>query len=654
VRNHVRIPSTFVLSSALFAAFAAPAVAQDSVLPETVVTATRVPTPIDRVASSITVIGSDDIARRGLVTLPDALRTVPGLSVVQTGAGGRNLLTSVFTRGTNSNHTLVLIDGIRANDPSSPSGAFDFSTIDLDDVERIEVLRGPQGTLYGSDAIGGVVNVITKSGKGPLAGSATVKGGSYGTFGVAGSLRGGLLDDWLTFALNAQRTQTDGFPIAPPALRPAGASGFDDGSHDWTVNAKLGYRFTDTFSVSAVGRFSKSFANYDANQGDPNAEQRNDERFIRGEAKLDLLDGRFANTFGVSDTYYNRRNTNFGDPFYSDSGRDQNNGERVAFDWQGDLYVTETQIVTLGFEHANDKIDASSVFNDPVSTFTFAGATSASRRSNAGYAQLQSQFGDRFFSTIGVRVDSVGGFGEETTWRVAPAYLVPETGTKLKASYGTAFKAPTLYQLYNLTINSFGGFTFPFTGNPNLKPETSRGYDIGFEQTLFGKRIGFGSTYFNDHIDDLIDFNAGFDSLINVGSARTKGIESYLTYAVTKDLDLRLDHTWTVALNGRTDTLLLRRPRHKASLGADWQATEDLSLSSTLLFVGTRRDIDRVTGATINQTPTFTVDLSGRYRITPSLTAFSRLSNLLDRTYEDPNGYRAAGRAVLVGLTASF
>ena len=648
--SHARILSVLALAGAV----AAPAQvrAEDAVLPETVVTATRVPTPIDRVASAITVIDSEEIARRGLVTLSDALRSVPGLSVVESGAGGRNRVSSVFMRGANSEHTLVLVDGIVANDPSSPSGAFDFSTLDLTEVERIEVLRGPQGTLYGSNAIGGVISIVTRAGKGPIGGSATVQGGSFGTFGVSGALRGGLDNDRLTFAVGAQRTQTDGFPLAPASLRPPGQGGFDDGSHDWTVNTKLGYRLSDALSFSAVGRFTKSFANVDFNPGDPNAEQRNDERFLRGEARLDLLEGRFSNRIGIANTNYERRGTNYPDAFYGDAALDENNGERTKFDWQGDVYVTDDQIVTLGLEHEKESIDASSTANDAFTSYS--ASTKAERDANAGYAQLQSAFGKNLFTTIGVRVDSSEGFGEYETWRVAPAYLIPETGTKLKASYGTGFKAPSLNQLYSVSAFNFSGFIFPFRGTPDLAPERSRGFEGGFEQKIFGGRLNLGSTYYQNRITDLIVMNAAFDSVENVGVAKVRGIESFANFRLSDTIGLRLDHSWTQSMNGETGERLLRRPRHKASIGADWQATEEMSLSMDLLYVGTRRDIGRPNGEDLNAPPTFTADLSGRYSLTKDVSVFGRVSNILDRTYEDPLGMVAAGRAALFGVTANF
>ncbi len=651
--NHVQNPFHALnpLLLALTAALALPAgaMAQDAVLPETVVTATRVPTPIDRIASSITVIDQGEIARRGYTSLPEALRTVPGLSIGQYGEGSRNGVANLYLRGASSNHTVVLLDGVDVTDPASSAGAFDFSTVNLANVERIEVLRGPQGTLYGSSAIGGVINIITKSGKGPLGGSATVQGGSFGTAGLSGTLHGSLLDERLSFALSAERNRTDGYAYAAADRRAsAGAPAFDDGSHDWTVSGKLGYRLSDTLSVSGLIRQSKAFSNYDANPGDPNAELRNDIRLMRGEAVWDVFGGRMSNRVGFASTTYDQVSSNSPDPYYNVLESYPSTGERLKADWQGDIFLTPDQTLTLGAESSRETITSSSLYQTPDDTSE--GTTRGAIRNSAGFLQLQSGFFERLYTTIGVRVDAGSRYGEEVTWRVAPAYLIPETGTKLKASYGTGFKAPALSQLYLQSSSSYG----EYVGNPDLVPETSRGFDAGVEQTLFDKRLSLGATYFQNRIENMIVYVYGTPStLTNEQNGRSKGVESYASLAVTKDLDLRLDYTW-MALNGDTQAQVVRRPRHKLSLGADWQATEDLSLSTTVLYVGKRKDIGNFTFAYFNQTPVVTMDVSARYKVAPGYTAFGRLTNLLDRTYQNPDGWLAAGRAAMFGVTASF
>ncbi len=199
-----------------------------------------------------------------------------------------------------------------------------------------------------------------------------------------------------------------------------------------------------------------------------------------------------------------------------------------------------------------------------------------------------------------VRYDSNSAFGGATTYRIAPAYLIPETGTKLKASYGTGFKAPSLDELY-VNYPDFG-----FHSNPSLKPEESRGYDAGFEQALFGKRAEFGATYFHSDVTNLITFGPtsawpGYTTYyLNLPSAKIDGAETYVTFKPRDDLKLRADYTYTMALNanftamdGQWSNELLRRPKHKASLGAEWQASQALSLSATLVYIGDFIDTDR-------------------------------------------------------------
>ncbi len=609
---------------------------------ETVVTATRLPTPLEQVASSISVITAEDIERNQFRTVPDALNAVPGLNVVQSGPIGA--LTSVFVRGTESNHTLVLIDGIEINDPSTPDGAFDFANLLVTDIERIEVLRGSQSTLYGSDAIGGVINIITKRGEGPPAFTGRLEGGSHSTFNQAAEISGaqGRFD----YRLSVDRFDTDGESITPARNRPVGAGDEDDGYESINASTKLGVEVSNDIRFNVIARYVDTESELDTSPEDPNATQETRQLFARAEAVFTLFEGAFENRIGVAYTDYDRENDDPADDISPAFSFSEFEGKKLKFDWQGNVYLGESHIVTLGLETEEEEADSISSFSSG-----FRAQTSNEVRTNAAYFQLQSSFGDRFFTTVGVRADDHERFGTEVTWRVAPTYIHRETGTKIKGSYGTGFKAPSLDQLFGA---SFFGLFGIFQGNPNLKPETSRAFDVGFEQPLWDGRVAFGATYFDIEIEDLIDFNDTFTSLENVGKADTYGVEAFVNLLPTTELALRADYTFTRSENAETGFDLLRRPKHKASLTATYQLLENASITASIVYTGRRVDIDSNTFARIS-TPSYSVvNLAGSYRLSDRWRMFGRVNNLLDKDYEPADGFQGAGIGGLVGLRARF
>lgn len=599
-------------------------------LPAIVIGATRLPTPLDEVASAVTVISEEEIARTQARNLPDALRMVPGLNVVQTGGPGGT--TAVFTRGTNANHTKVLLDGIDVSDPSL--GGVDLAHMLVGDIDRIEVLRGPQSGLYGSDAIGGVINIITKSGEGPARASLTGEFGSFGTLNEAASLRGA--GQRYDYAFHAGHVSSREVPVTPLELLPPGRTRNNDAYDNLSLSTKLGADLAENFSVGLVARYVDTSLNFTGDDfstfpSTPAAEQsQSDSRqvFTRATGKLALFEGRFEQTVGLAYTDYRRRDVSPGsEPFY-------NRGDRIKADWQGDIELTPGQILTLGLETQREEIRDSPV--------------SAETDTQAGYIQLQSSFGERLFSAVGLRRDHNDRFGDATTYRMAPALKFPETGTTLKGSVGSGFKAPTLTQL-------FVDFpVFNFFANPNLQPEESTGYDIGFEQKL-GERVLVGATYFHNDIENLIALSPSGTTNVNIGQAETYGVESFVAYRPWDRLKLRADYTYTVAEDAVLDQLLLRRPRHKASLSGAWQVTNAFNLSASLLYVGSRVDGNRdFSIQRLHADGYTTVNLAGSYAISETVTAFARIENLFDKEYQDPTGFLRPGFGVFAGLRVDF
>jgi vitamin B12 transporter len=596
-----------------------------------VITATRIPTPVLQVASSITVVTAADIEARQERTFADVLKDIPGLNVVQTGGPGGE--TSVFMRGTNSNHTKVFIDGIDVSDPSNATGAFDFGQLLTQDIERVEVLRGPQSGLYGSDAIGGVINIITKSGNGPVQFTGLAEGGTFDTFNQGGTLSGS--QDDFRYSASVAHFHAGSVPVTPLDLLLPGEARNDDYDDNLTLTSKLGYDVTPDFDLGLAARYTdihlrdtgEDYLEVFPYSGYPAPEQTTAdtvEYATRLTAHLKSFDGVLEQTLGLA---YTHDRTDTVEPQTPPA---LNTGERRKADWQGDVKLAPTETLVLGAEYERDEID------QPITADVHIGSA---------YGELQSQIGDHWFSALNVRNDDNSRFGDKTTWRFAPEWVVTQTDTRLHASVGTGFKAPTLSELYQ----SFPAFFF--FANPNLKPESSTGWDAGIEQAVVHDVLRVGVTYYDNRIRDLITTDVTGTTWANVGRATTDGIESFIAYQPLKELTLRVDYTYTQAEDDVLEQPLLRRPKHRGSFVATWQATRAWQWNLDVLTVGNWVDVSR-DGLTsgLNAPGYTTVNLATSYDLTPRVALFARVDNLLDRHYENPLGFLQPSIGVYAGL----
>lgn len=643
--HYARLLRSASVVAILIASLSSAAIAQQSaspsnVLPTIVVSPTGLPTPQEQVASSVTVITAEDLEREQRRTVPDALANVPGLNIVQ--AGGAGGLTSVFMRGTNSNHTKVLIDGIDVSDPSTPNRVFDLGQLLAADIERIEVLRGPQSGLYGADAIGGVISIITKRGKGPPKITGTLEGGSFKTFNQTASLSGS--KDNFDYAFNVAHFRSGNTPVTPPNLLPPGRGAIGNFYDNFTASTKLGLDISENFRLNYVGRYTEGELRFTEDEfppptflSVPRAQQslRGVKQFFtRGEAVWTGFDGRFTNYFGAS--YTDHRNETFTPPAFLPQ---VNNGNRTKVDWRGVALLMPGQTLVTGAEHEVEAFSSSTIRAD---------------NSNSGfYAELQSEFAQRVFLVSNIRHDVNERFGEATTYRIAPAVLLPVTETKLKASYGSGFKAPTLNQL-------FVDFLPSFVANPNLRPEESVGYDVGFEQPVWNSRLRFGATYFHNDITNLVGTGIlrtvpfTVRTSVNINRAETSGVEAFVAVNPIDRLWFRADYTYTKAIDAITNLELLRRPRHKASLSVTWTPIDPLTLSATVLHVGDFIDANRGFSIPRLVAPGFTVvNLAGDYKVNEYAKVFARIDNLFDERYEDPTGFLRPRFAIYGGVRLS-
>jgi vitamin B12 transporter len=596
-----------------------------------VVTATRIPTPEIQVASSITVVMAEEIAARQIQTLPDLLKELPGLNVVQSGGPGAR--TSVFVRGTNSNHTKVFIDGIDVGDPSNSTASFNFGQLLTQDIQQVEVLRGPQSGLYGSDAVGGVINVITKTGSGPAQFNAGVEAGSFDTFNQNAAASGS--NDRFHYAANFQHLHAGSTPVTPSDYLPPGQARINDHYDNLTGSTKLGFDVSDTFDLGLVARYTDAHLwftgdNFDYFPSIPDtAQSEENTRQYYTRATAHLVTDAFEQTLGAA--YSNIKTYE-----YSPDGPTEtdNFGARVKFDWQGVVTFTADEKLVLGAEHQHDSI------TKPIS---------ASTDIDSGYLELQSSLWNSLYDTVAVRYDDNDRFGSKITYRFAPEYLIADTGTKIKASVGTGFKAPTLSELFQ----SFP--KFEFFANPNLRPETDLGWDAGLEQALFSSSLRFGVTYFRIDIKNLIDTSPDGRTYANIGRAVSNGAESFVAYQPTKSLTLRLDHTFTQARDEIAHLTLLRRPKNKESLVTLWQATDRLLLTATVLSVSSSVDGNRdFSIPRLNASPYTSVGLAGSFDLTKNWALTARVTNLFDRHYQDPYGFDQPTLSAFAGIKAKF
>ncbi|MBV8342406.1 MAG: TonB-dependent receptor, partial [Gammaproteobacteria bacterium] len=539
--------------------------------------------------------------------------------------------TSVFMRGTSSNHTKVLIDGMDVSDPSNSTGAFDFGQLLTGDIERIEVLRGPQSGLYGSDAIGGVINVITRSGNGPAQFSAALEGGTFATLNQAATLAGS--EQALHYSVSVSHFHSGSVPVTPLDLLAPGEARNDDYDDNLTFSTKLGYDVAPGFDVGLVGRYTDIHLHTTGEDfppplfiGIPSVAQTTaatSEYFTRLAAHLVSFDGLLDQTLGLGYTH-DRTST-----VQPETPAALNAGERRKADWQGDIRLESTQTFVIGAEYERDAID------QPVA---------ADVHVSSGYAELESQLGAHWFSALNVRYDDNSRFGAKVTWRLAPAWVITDTDTKLKASVGTGFKAPTLSELYQ----SFPPFFF---ANPHLQAESSSGYDAGIEQGIARGSVRVGITYYYNRIRDLITTDVTGTTYANVGRATAQGIESFIACQPIAGLTLRADYTFTEAEDDVLQQELLRRPKHRGTFLAAWQATRAWSTSLDILSVGTWVDGNRDFSVSRLDAPGYTtVNLATSYDLTPELALFGRIDNLLDRHFQDPVGFLQPAIGIYAGL----
>ncbi|RJP54874.1 MAG: TonB-dependent receptor [Deltaproteobacteria bacterium] len=582
---------------------------------EVVVTASRLEEPLRYSPDSVTVVTEEEIQKKGGGTVIDVLRDVPGVSIAQYGQFGGTA--SIYLRGTNNAHTLIMVDGVKVGDPMATDGKMSISDLSTDNIERIEIIRGAQSVLYGSDAIGGVINIITKKGKGKPEFFLSGEGGSFETFrekiGVSGS------NDKVSYSASISRLDTKGISKADEDM----GNTEKDPYHDTNISARLDAQISETVRAGFSVRHSKSKMDYD-------------------DAGVDAVK--------VQDTGITSSSINFDQDIFEwwqhiirlgTTGTKREYTANGAFDetykgttnlvsWQHNFFIKDKDTITAGFDYQEDSGDLQSVWGDisekKVDTKSF-------------FIQNKLTPFKGLSFTLGARHDNHQTFGGEETYKVALAYFYEETGTKIRGSYGTGFHAPSLYQLYS----SYG--------DPNLKPEESKGYDVGVDQEFFGRKVLLSVTYFHTGIKELIDWNWTTWKYYNIGEVKTKGWETLVSFKPLDWLTIDANYTYTEAKDDTTDRDLIYRPRHKGGVALSIKPLEGLNVTLDVQNMGKRY---RNTANTLEMPDYTLVNLAASYQATKRLQVFGRVDNLTDKNYQSIYQYGEPGIGVYGGIKVTF
>jgi vitamin B12 transporter len=631
-------------------------------LGQIVVTATKTEVPLKNVAASVTVITKEEIEARQATEIPSLLREVPGLNVTQ--QGSRGSIVTVFPRGGNSNFNLVLIDGVKVNDAG---GFYDFGDLSTENIERIEIIRGPQSALYGADAMGSVIQIFTKKGKGPPRIEASFAGGNLNTFEEKVNLSGAA--GQVGYSLAVGRTDTDGSLPINNAFRETTVSGRLDYQVEKALDLNFTVRYTDSEFQFPTGVAGDRFEPLDPNQSSDR------QRLVLSGKASHSLTPWWQQTFQIG---WYQQDFAFDDRFDPccdfSTLQSRNEEQRFSLDYFWNLAAPTvlgiSNLVTAGFAYEWQGFDQRTVITD--TDFPFSSSNSDSRDNKAFYLQNQLEWQKRLFLTAGFRVDDNSTFGTEVTPRVSAAYVIPVTETKIRGSYGEGIKEPTF-------IDIFGDGSEFSRGNVNLKPEHSRSWEIGLDQSVLMGVADLSATYFHQRFEDLItavfvpDPPSGFFRAENLRSASAEGVE--VAARMRPGFGLTVSGTYTfletkVLDDGGVESVavqegkpLIRRPKHSGSLIID-HVWNRLHSNLTATFVGDRPDafFDPVTFQSQRVTAKgyATVDVTASYRLLKDryhlreLTAFGKILNLFDEKYEQIFGFSAPGITFLLGLKGSL
>lgn len=603
---------TSALSSVPVITHAADKSANDDTLDEVVVQALRLPSTLAETGSSVWVVDEELIRNRGYLQMTDALTSVPGLTINQNGSFGGQAAARI--RGASSDQTLVLLDGILLNDVTSPGGGFNFGAIDVSDVERIEVLKGPQSTLWGSDAIGGVINIVSKTPTEQLTGNVGVTVGSFGTQQYRATASGG--NDTADFRVTFNDLSTDGISKADEQDGNSEEDPFETqtlslkGGVNLPLNARLQLNHRTTDATTAFDSFGAATGVQD---GDEVSETELSNTLVT--LTIPAFDDRLNNTLRYGKTSIDRQNfTNGAAGFNAE-------GERIVLQYQGNFTINEAHQISFGYE--DEETD------DGTTEF-----------SNTGiYALYQVNPLDTLTVSMGVRQDDNNQYGSEIVGSIGAVWSANEN-IDLRASWGEGFKVPTLFQ----TTFFCCGATGP---NTALEAEKSEAFDIGLDWRFLDNNGTFSLTVFSQDTENQIDFSFAVGGYENIAQVDTKGVELAVQYQFTESLYTAASFAYIDSKDGNGQELQ-RLPKLTGDLSLNWQPVPKLNTTLVVIYNDDEQDSRGVVGGWTR------VDLSAVYQFNDHVDVIARIENLGDKNYQQIFGYGTPERSGYVGVTYTF
>lgn len=630
----------------LHPALSAMAADGDDSVADVVVTANRIQQQTSRVGDSVAVISAQEQRRSQKTAVSDLLAMTPGVAVSRNGGLGGS--TSLRIRGAETDQTVVLIDGVKLNDPSQASGGFNFANLIASDYSHIEVLRGPQSTLWGSQAIGGVINIVTPMPEGPLSGSMSAEGGTHETAFLRAHAQAG--GDRFAWRVGGNYLTSDGISAFDRDL----GGRESDGYRNVGFNARGIFHVSDNVSAEVRSTWSDGRTEFDGYPApifsfvDTPEYGTTEELVSYAGLNFSALGGRFENRIGFAYTDTDRHNTDASLPVpttFDASGRNE------RWEYQGTLRLTEQLIGIIGLESERSELRSVSPTEFDPNPVPLADAVQI----DSIYAQITALPLDALSLSIGARHDDHDTFGSSTTTRASAAWSLA-SGTILRASYGEGFKAPTLFQLYSQY------------GNVNLDPEEAEGWDAGIEQRFFDERLTVSATYFNRDTSNMIDFVSCFGETTpqclarpegyyeNVQRTNAEGVELALAAQLTEHLALSANYTNMDAENTARGTVnfgrsLARRPNETANaqLSYDWP----IGLTTAVAVQHSSRSFDTASNAYVMDGYTL-FDFRASYAVSESLEVYGRIENAFAEDYETSRLYGTLGRTVYGGIRQSF
>ncbi|MEO7170986.1 MAG: TonB-dependent receptor [Sphingomonas sp.] len=598
---------------------------------------------VKNLGASVTIIDDAALQERQTRIVSDVLRDVPGIAVNRTGAIGG--LTQIRVRGTEGNHVLVLIDGIKASDPYY--GEYDFGTLIADEDAKIEVLRGQQSSLYGSDAIGGVIQYITLTGAEAPGIKVRAEGGSFGT-ASGGARVAGVTGD-LDYAVSSSLYRTDGTPTARNGTR-------DIGSTSIGASAKLTWSPSSIFKLTGVGRYSYTDAlsnNSESNPASPLFGYTVDSPGVRltntafyglVRAELSLADGRWTNALSGQFADTTRKGYTRAGFDYGDKGRRYKGSFESTFRFGTDTFQSR---ITGAVDVEREEFE-----NTTPSAFVFQGKRHTDNVGLVGEYDLLVD--NRLSLGASIRRDLNTRFADVTTWRAQGSYRF-DTGTRIRGAYGTGVKNPGYYELYGYSDGKY-------IGNPNLKPEKSKGWEAGIEQDFAGNHATIGATYFDSKLEDEIYTTYPAPLYIATPGNRTTlsrqhGVEVFAS--ATPIPQLRFDLAYTYLHARENGAVEVRRPNHIASLNTTvFSADKRFSGTLTVRYNGRQTDVAYTNPSYIPVTVSLQeyvlVNLNAEYKVTDKISVYGRVENLFDEDYEEVFSFATPGRAAYGGVKVRF